>query len=594
MKKLILFIQFSLSVFIGFPQAQTITLSFVGQDAQNHNILNLQSVFIRNITQGCDTIIYGTAPSIILSKSLGINENNLQHSETFTLMSNMTNPFRGSTNVFIALKIKEKLHLCISNTQGKRIADYSNEFPAGLHKFEITSSSPDLLILNLSDGNISKSVKLINHPNGAEKNAIMYVGLWEQNITNKNKFAEPSRFVYHLGDSLLFKASVNGYDDNTITSAPDQSTLYTFQMTPIPTDGYYVKGAVTAFPDCNEKAKMKVTLNEVTQTPRLSLMELYIPIKAGADGFNIVQVAGSARTIFGPAAGFGVVTNPATDEPKVPFQRGPVSTVNTAKFTVPEDGMYHVVFDFELNKVAIMRVHWGMIGAATPGGWSNDTMLTESAFNLTNMSWTLTDLQLLRGEWKFRYSHGWKVVLDTTLDLGGGKIGVKVNTNAGGAVSALVPGGMNIVNADPGIYTCNMNYTVDSGYKATLTKTGNIPPIDYSAFQMGIIGNAYLKQDGTQANWDENFGTSLPAVSGTDYIWVYNIDFIADKDFIFRQGDDWSGKSIAFGDVTMAGPAAANFSGDGGNFKVNVAGNYTIVLQIAAATETYTVTATKN
>jgi hypothetical protein len=65
-------------------------------------------------------------------------------------------------------------------------------------------------------------------------------------------------------------------------------------------------------------------------------------------------------------------------------------------------------------------------------------------------------------------------------------------------------------------------------------------------------------------------------------------------DFKFRQGDDWSGKSIGFTEVTMAGPDAANFVDDGGNFKVTVEGNYTLVLKIAAATETYTVTATKN
>jgi hypothetical protein len=44
----------------------------------------------------------------------------------------------------------------------------------------------------------------------------------------------------------------------------------------------------------------------------------------------------------------------------------------------------------------------------------------------------------------------------------------------------------------------------------------------------------------------------------------------------------------------MAGAAAANFENNGGNFKVKVAGNYTIVLKIEAATEVYTVTVTKN
>ncbi len=371
------------------------------------------------------------------------------------------------------------------------------------------------------------------------------------------------------------------------------STTPTVTPPVIVLDGFYVKGAVAPFTDYNAKAMMTVTRNEVTQTTRAHLMELYIPLKAGAAGFNIMKVAGSVKTTYGPGTGFGVVTTPTTDEPKVAFQRGPATTTNPGVFTVPADGFYHVVIDDSLNKVAIMRVHWGLIGAATPGGWSNDTMMTESAFNATDMSWTLTGFKLMKGDWKLRYSHGWKVEIDTAVKLGASK-GVKVNTNFGGTLAALVPGGANIVNAAPGIYTITFAYKLGSGYTITATKTGDIPPIDYSQYQMDIIGNAYLKLDGTPANWDESFDKKLPVVSGTTYTWSYTINLIAAKDFKFRQGDDWSGKSIGFPDVTMAGAAAANFSNDGGNFLISTAGNYTLVLKIEAATETYTVTATKN
>ncbi len=370
--------------------------------------------------------------------------------------------------------------------------------------------------------------------------------------------------------------------------------------TPAPTvivlDGYYVRGASTAYADFNDKAMMKVTRNEVTQTNRASLLELYIPVKAGAAGFNIIKVAGSVRTVYGPGTGFTTITTGTIDEPKVPFQRGPAVAAATTPFTVPADGMYHVVFDDSLNKVAIMRVHWGLIGAATPGGWTNDTMMTESAFNLTDMTWTLTNLTLIKGDWKFRYSHGWKVEIDTT-NVDPTKR-VKVNTNFGTAVAGLIPGGGNITNDVAGIYSCTLSYKLGSGYTATLTKTADIPPINYSTFQMGIIGNCYLKADGvTQAAWDENFGTSLPVVTGgTNYDWTYTININLAGQFKFRQGTDWSGKSIGFADVTMAGPAAANFtdSGSDHNFAVTITGNYTLILHINAVTELYTVTATKN
>ncbi len=363
-------------------------------------------------------------------------------------------------------------------------------------------------------------------------------------------------------------------------------------------DGTYVLGSVTAYADYNTKAMMKPAYNEVDNNvvprpaPLSTLLELYIPIKAGAAGFKIVTVAGSTRTTYGPVTGaFGVVATPTNDEPKLPFQRGSVSATSTNMFTVPEDGFYHVVF-YDNKTVAIMRVVWGMIGAATPGGWSNSTDLTPSAFNLNTYTFTISNMTFGKGEWKFRYSSGWKVEMDTTNS--DPTKWVKVNTNFGGAAGTLVPGGGNIVNDAPGIYTATMAYTLGTGYTATLLKTANLPPINYSTYEMGIIGNAYNKPDGTPADWDVNFGTSLPTIMGTDYLWSYTLDLIADKEFKFRQGTDWAGKSIGYGDVTWAGPNAANFSNNGGNIKVGVAGNYTILLKIAAETETYTVTATKN
>jgi hypothetical protein len=354
-------------------------------------------------------------------------------------------------------------------------------------------------------------------------------------------------------------------------------------------DGFYVKGPATAFADFNSKALMKVAKNEVNSLDLPSMVELYIPIKAGA-GFNIVKVAGATKIVYGPGTDFATITKGTTDEPRFPFQRGSAAVTATT-FTVPTDGMYHVVYNDSLNRVAVIPVHWGLIGAATPGGWSNDTMMTESAFNLNTMSWSLTGLKLLKGDWKYRYSHGWKVEIDTTNS--DKTKWVKVNTNFGTAVDGLVAGGANITNASAGIYNATMTYTLGSGYTATLVKTSDIPPIDYSAFQMGIIGNVYKKLDGTQANWDENFGTSLPTKVGTNYTWKYIIAIDTVGDFKFRQGNDWSGKSIGFPDVVMAGPDASHFTNDATNFKVDLAGMYTIVLLIDATNEIYTVTATK-
>lgn len=344
---------------------------------------------------------------------------------------------------------------------------------------------------------------------------------------------------------------------------------------------------------------MKATPNEVTMQLRSSLLELYIPIRAGSDGFCIVKIAGSTRTTYGPMAGFGVITTPTTLEPKTgAFQRGTVSGTSTAVFTVPEDGFYHVVFDYELNIAVVARVHWGLIGAATPAGWGSSTDMTESAFNINTMNWTISNMELRGGDWKFRYSNGWKIELDTNIDLGGGKKGVKVNTNFGGAANALVPGGANIVNADPGIYTCTMTYTLGTGYVATMTKTGGLPLTNWAGVVCDAVGagvsadNPTAIPDPSSWNWGNRLisdNAGVPVKTGDLYTWTWtNIILEADQGFKVRT---LNGVAPPSGGANFdAGYAALNVGAstnkivdNSGNLQATIKASYTITLKIDAA-----------
>ena len=358
-------------------------------------------------------------------------------------------------------------------------------------------------------------------------------------------------------------------------------------------DGLYIKGGATALTDFDAKGMLKATRNEVTQTDRAELMEIYIAVKAGSPGFNIVSVAGSVQTTYGPGADFAVVPEAArnTDEPKVDFWRGSY-TESTTAFTVPADGLYHVVLDKELKKIVIAPVVWGVIGAATPIGWNGSTALVSKGFDLNSMTFELTNLVLTKADFKFRYSDGWKIILDENFDLGGGNKGIKVNTNYGGAVDALVPGGANISNTVPGKYTASVKWTLGTGTTATLTKTGDLDLIDYTNTELGLVGNG-LMVGGVQHNWDETVMLSKPVVENeTNYTWTYNqVEVTAAGSFKIREGQDWSKKSVGYNDVTMAGLAADKFTTNGdGNFVPTEDGTYDIVFKIDAVTEKYTFT----
>ena len=359
-------------------------------------------------------------------------------------------------------------------------------------------------------------------------------------------------------------------------------------------DGFYIQGDATAYTDFRNKATMASTRNEVNQADRAQLLEIFVAIK-GTGGFNIIEVAGATRNTYGPGAGFATDTEGTTDEPKVAFQRG-AAEVTTTNFTVPGDGLYHVVMDTEVGVVAIVPVqYWGLIGGATPNGWSGDTPMTSDGFDLNTMTFRAANVPMTIGDFKFRYSGGWKVEIDNEF-VGPDFTGIKVNSNFGGSVADLVPGGDNIGNTVSGFYTAVMTWTDGSGFAATMTKTGDLPRTDWTDVELGLVG-AGLSDTGVPHNWDVTLYVQKPSKAGTVYTYSYpGIEVnTGGGGFKIREGQDWSGTVLGYPQVTMTGDGADDFETNGdGNFIPKVeGGKYNMTLSIDAATEVYTVNMTK-
>jgi PKD repeat protein len=217
--------------FCGFVQyGQTITLTFLGQDATTHNYLPLESVYIQNTTLGCDTVIYGDAPSINLTSTLGIDDPQYLGSESFSVLSPVPNPFNGSTSVRIFMNQTGKLKLTVLDLKGVVISEYENKFSSGLHRFEIRSSKSGLLLLRVSDGSEMKSVKLLCRSEEIGDSKISYMGISDKVLKNTEAV---EGFKFQFGNQLLFKSVKAGYYDVILTDSPVQNSTYTFLLTSI-------------------------------------------------------------------------------------------------------------------------------------------------------------------------------------------------------------------------------------------------------------------------------------------------------------------------------------------------------------------------
>ena len=160
MKKLNYFLlisQIVLSITV-FAQKGDLILSFEGKDVTTNMPVPLQSVNIQNLSQICDTTIYGGEPFIFLSWPSAIDELSFGNNHGIELMPNYPNPFISRTKFALSLKNAEPIRIMLYDMYGKIVSKFEDELPFGLHSFELFISSPGFYCLIVSNGVNTKTI----------------------------------------------------------------------------------------------------------------------------------------------------------------------------------------------------------------------------------------------------------------------------------------------------------------------------------------------------------------------------------------------------------------------------------------------------
>ncbi|MBS9766239.1 MAG: SusE domain-containing protein [Flavobacteriaceae bacterium] len=71
---------------------------------------------------------------------------------------------------------------------------------------------------------------------------------------------------------------------------------------------------------------------------------------------------------------------------------------DSGNISISEKGQYYLKVDIDNMKYQLVKMQWGAIGNATPGGWSEETPMT---YDFASNTWS-ADLSLTDGEVKFR------------------------------------------------------------------------------------------------------------------------------------------------------------------------------------------------
>ncbi len=206
----------------------------------------------------------------------------------------------------------------------------------------------------------------------------------------------------------------------------------------------------------------------------------------------------------------------------------------------------------------------------------------KGAFDLNTITFEAAEVTLLENEYKFRYSDGWKIILDAEYDNGTATAGLKVNTNFGGTLDALVPGGANIANATYAIYKISMTWTLGEGTTAAVTYVRDGEPLPEYPTELYMVGNALNNVDGDSDGTPDGWQWALtdfpmiPVHSHPELFWkIVWLDGAGE--FKFAPQRDWIGDFGKDGD-----PVDGVFAKGTANVPVPVAGSgyYMVVVDL--------------
>ncbi len=231
MKKILLLSILIFGLLNLYSQTQII-LTFTAKDSISQNTIILDSVYVKNLTQNCDTLLYGPAPILTLLADwpVGIGKTDGNSSGSFILKQNYPNPFQGSTLVNIYREYQGILNLMLFDELGTKLAEYHNGFEKGFHSFMISSSVNKVLFLAVSDAKNYRSIKIVSAGQSNEGSMIRYLGQTHSVEKSSSLNPESPGFIFYLGNQMMYTAYASGYHDNTKFDAPVASTAYTFNM----------------------------------------------------------------------------------------------------------------------------------------------------------------------------------------------------------------------------------------------------------------------------------------------------------------------------------------------------------------------------
>ncbi len=233
--KSLLVFMLTVCLLTAYGQRPTMELAFKAVD--NAAYVQLDSIKIMNRTQGGETMIYwpDTMLSLVINpgdlllcvgyatfSTVGIPEVNDDIS-SFTVYQNFPNPMGDRSEIAMCVPHSGKVHVMVTDLQGKVVLRTDRQLAEGLHSFRFISGGGHIYFLTANWNGISRSIRMISTGQQDGKDCKLdYMG---------SPPGKPVLKYSSQANDLIVRQS-------GILDSPEESTTYTFQFaTNIPCPG---------------------------------------------------------------------------------------------------------------------------------------------------------------------------------------------------------------------------------------------------------------------------------------------------------------------------------------------------------------------
>ncbi|MBN2172994.1 MAG: T9SS type A sorting domain-containing protein [Bacteroidales bacterium] len=203
-----------------------IILNFSGDN--NGQIVELDSVWIKNLTQGCDTILYGPDFSITIDTILTVLHQSMNPGNEFQVFQNYPNPFIGSTNFTVCLAQDAFIEIIVFNILGQKRNSAEFKTSKGNNVFLFQSGSDEVYFVSVRYKSAVKTIRMISAGKSTLDDCkLSYVN--NENTDNFKSIQVVNYFDFNPGDQLLFVGNAS-MGESGITDSPSTNMDYSFQF----------------------------------------------------------------------------------------------------------------------------------------------------------------------------------------------------------------------------------------------------------------------------------------------------------------------------------------------------------------------------